>query len=129
MAQYLYAVIPEVDTIKIELDDSFSPNTMKALLQSLPFSVTINTWGEEIYTDEIPVSVDEENSKAVVSVNDFAYWPPGRALCLFYGPTPISDSNTIKPYSPVNVIGRILSPDKSVLRRISSGLQATFTVK
>ena len=40
---------------------------------------------------------------------DVAYWPQGNALCLFYGPTPISNGNEIKPYSPVNVIGRIIS--------------------
>ena len=41
-----------------------------------------------------------------------AYWPEGNALCMFYGPTPISKSpNEILPYSPVNVVGKIISKD------------------
>jgi len=30
---------------------------------------------------------------------DVAYWPTGKAICLFYGPTPIGNKNEIKPYS------------------------------
>ncbi|MGB9124610.1 MAG: cyclophilin-like family protein [Nitrosotalea sp.] len=35
--------------------------------------------------------------------------PPGQAICLFFGPTPIGNKGEIKPYSPVNVIGKIIS--------------------
>ena len=39
---------------------------------------------------------------------DVAYWPEGRALCLFYGPTPISKNEKILAYSPVNIVGKII---------------------
>ena len=122
-------VIPKVENIEIELDDSNSPNTVKKFVESLPFTVGMNLWGEEIYTDESPIKEKEENAKPLVELNDVAYWPSGKAICLFYGPTPIGKKDEIKPYSPVNVIGKILKPEKSVLEKISDGLEATFQLK
>ncbi|MFB5597765.1 MAG: cyclophilin-like fold protein [Nitrosopumilaceae archaeon] len=118
--------IPKLENIQLELDDSDSPNTVKAFQDSLPFTVGINLWGEEIYTDESPVNVAEENSKPLVELNDVAYWPTGKAICLFFGPTPIGKKGEIKPYSPVNVIGKITSPDKKILSKIRDGSKATF---
>jgi hypothetical protein len=94
--------------VAIELDDSHSPKTVAAIADKLPIKVLINRWGDELYTDAIPVKVGEENAKAVVNLLDVTYWPEGSAVCLFYGSTPISkDKEEIKPYSPVNIIGRI----------------------
>lgn len=99
-------------TIHIELDDSQSPKTVKAILDNLPIEVRINRWGDELYSDKTPISAEEENAKSVVNLLDVAYWPEGSALCLFYGPTPISESrDEILPYSPVNVVGKIISKD------------------
>ena len=120
--------IPSIENIKLELDDSESPNTVKEFVASLPFRVGINLWGEEIYTDESPISVDEENSKPLVELNDVAYWPSGKAICLFYGPTPIGKKDEIKPYSPVNVIGKIVNPDKKILDKISDGTEVSFEI-
>ena len=82
-------------------------------------------WGDEIYTTSSPISIGEENSQSPVSLNDVAYWPQGKAICLFYGPTPIGKKGEITPASPVNVIGKIKNPDKSVLK-IAEGKQAKF---
>jgi uncharacterized protein len=98
--------------VQIELDDSLSPKTIAAIIDSLPINVMINRWGDELYTDAIPAKVGEENAKAVDRQLDVAYWPDGSAICLFYGPTPVSKQKQqregeILPYSPVNIIGRI----------------------
>lgn len=94
----------------IELDDSQSPKTVKAILDNLPIEVKINKWGDELYTERTPIVVEEENAQSNVNLLDVAYWPEGNALCLFYGPTPISKSpNEILPYSPVNIVGKIIS--------------------
>ncbi len=122
-------LIPKLKNIEIELDDSNSPNTIKKLFDSLPFTVGLNLWGDEIYTNESPIIENEENAKPVVELNDVAYWPTGKAICLFFGPTPIGKKGEIKPYSPVNVIGKILNPDKSVLKKITNGLEGTFKLK
>ncbi|KAG2477257.1 MAG: hypothetical protein NPMRth3_2600003 [Nitrosopumilales archaeon] len=129
MKHKIEIVIPKVENIEIELDDSNSPNTVKKFVENLPFTVGMNLWGEEIYTDESPIKEKEENAKPLVELNDVAYWPSGKAICLFYGPTPIGKKDEIKPYSPVNVIGKILKPEKSVLEKISDGLEATFQLK
>jgi hypothetical protein len=97
-------------TVFIELDDSQSPKTVKAILDNLPIEVKINKWGDELYTERTSIVAEEENAQSIVNLLDVAYWPEGNALCLFYGPTPISKSpNEILPYSPVNIVGKIIS--------------------
>jgi hypothetical protein len=122
-----YSVRLEIEDlgIDIEIDDEFSPNTAHSFLKSLPFSVDLNVWGEEIYSSSSPVTISEENTKSPVDLNDVAYWPTGKAICLFYGPTPISERGEIIPTSPVNVIGKIISRDKSVLG-FADGKRGTF---
>lgn len=129
MKHKIEIVIPQLKNIEIELDDSNSPNTVKKFVENLPFTVGLNLWGDEIYTEESPIHEKEENAKPLVELNDVAYWPTGKAICLFYGPTPIGKKGEIKPYSPVNVVGKILKPDKSILRKISDGSEATFQLK
>ena len=108
-------------TAYIELDDSQSPKTVKAILDNLPIEVKINRWGDELYTDKTPIVAEEENAQSVVNQLDVAYWPEGNALCLFYGPTPISKSpEEILPYSPVNVVGKIMTKD-DILDEIKDG--------
>ena len=114
--------------IQLQLDDKNSPKTVEAFLKNLPFDADLNVWGEEIYTSPTPVNVPEENSKFPVSLNDVAYWPTGKAICLFYGPTPIGKKDKITPASPVNVIGKILDPDKTIVK-IAEGRKATFQIK
>ena len=126
MKKNIVAIITGFENITIELDDTSSPKTCKSVLDSLPFSVNVHLWGEEIYTDESPIAQPEENAKELVELNDVAYWPNGRALCLFFGPTPIGEKGEIKPYSPVNIIGKITNPDKTILSKINEGMKITF---
>jgi uncharacterized protein len=108
------------ENVAIELDGSQSPKTVKAIIENLPIKVTINRWGDELYTDEMPIRVEEENAKSVVNLLDAAYWPEGSALCLFYGPTPASKGKEIMPYSPVNIIGRIITKPANVQEFLKS---------
>ena len=62
----------------------------------------------------------------MVNLNDVAYWPSGKAICLFFGPTPIGKKGEIKPYSPVNVIGKIINPDKNILSKMNEGTKIIF---
>lgn len=110
---------PEIGgSVEIELDEAQAPKTVQAILEKLPIEVEINRWGDELYTEPMPVKVREkENARSLVDLMDVAYWPEGDALCLFFGPTPISKGKEIKPYSPVNVIGKILGKE-NLARRI-----------
>ena len=122
-----HTVHVDIDSSKIilELDDSNSPKTVNEFVEKLPFTVDLNVWGDEIYSSQSPINQPEENAKSPVELNDVAYWPTGKAICLFYGPTPIGKPGEITPASPVNVIGKIISPDKSILG-IADGTKASF---
>jgi len=72
-------------------------STARRLWEALPIESRAQRWGDEVYF-ETPVVVGEEDPQADVPSGAVAYWPPGKALCLFFGQ---------KPYSPVNVVGEI----------------------
>ena len=112
------------ETVYIQLDSSKSPKTVKAILGNLPIEVNINKWGQELYTDNTPIVAQQENAKSEVNLLDVAYWPEGNALCLFYGPTPISkDSGKILPYSAVNIVGRILPKNNNIIDRVKDSMK------
>jgi len=91
-----------------ELNDS---ETAKAVWEALPFESQGSTWGDEIYFS-IPVKAKSENAKSVVDAGDIAYWPPGSAMCIFWGPTPASHGDEIRPASAVNVFGKLMGDAK-----------------
>lgn len=94
-------------------------STAEAVWNALPISSTARTWGDEIYF-EIPVSCPEEDPKPTVQKGDLGYWPPGSAFCIFFGPTPVSTGDEIRPASPVNLIGRILG-DPTEFKQVRAG--------
>jgi hypothetical protein len=88
-----------------ELDDT---PTARKLLAALPITARAQRWGQEIYFT-IPVSAEQEPAaRTEMAVGEVAYWPPGGALCIFFGRTPASDSDAPVAASPVNVVGRIV---------------------
>ena len=110
MKKKIRAIFPDINReILIELDDSRSPKTFQAILENLPVEINITKWGDELYTEGTQISAIEENAKKEVDYLDVAYWPQGNVLCLFYGPTPISKDGQILAYSPVNIVGKIMS--------------------
>lgn len=112
MKKKIKVLFPDIDReISIELDDSRSPKTVQAILENLPIQVSITRWGDELYTEKTQIIAEEEDAKREVNFLDVAYWPEGNALCLFYGPTPISKDGQILAYSPVNIVGRIILHD------------------
>jgi hypothetical protein len=91
----------------------FDNPTSAAIWEALPIEGVVNRWGDEIYFD-IPVEIAQVNEATTeVEVGDLGYWPPGRAFCIFWGPTPISSGNKPRAYSPVNVFGRITGDPKA----------------
>lgn len=100
-----------------ELNDSPSG---RAVAAGLPLRAAANVWGDEIYFS-IPVTLAEDaNAQEEMPVGALAYWPPGKAFCIFFGPTPVSRGAAPRAYSPVNHIGQI-SGDATVLRGVRSG--------
>ncbi len=105
-------------TVQAEAVLNDSPTAAK-IWDALPLEIRGNTWGDEIYFS-IPVKLPEEHPKAVVALGDLGYWPPGSAFCIFFGRTPASRGDEIRPASPVNIIGRVKS-DAKVFSSVADG--------
>jgi hypothetical protein len=103
-------------SVQAELNDS---RTAAAILAALPIEAKAETWGDEIYFD-IGLSLAGEAPKEVVNLGDLGYWPPGRAFCIFFGPTPMSRGDEIRPASAVNVVGGVVG-DPRVFTRVQAG--------
>ena len=46
---------------------------------------------------------------------EIAYWPPGKAFCIFFGKTPASTGDAPRAASPVNPLGRVAGDAKAFL--------------
>ncbi len=95
-----------IEGITVEAD-LFDTTCARAIADALPLETRPNVWGDEFYF-EIPVSRQlDETATTRVSVGDIGYWPPGAALAIFFGPTPLSRGPEPVPASDVNMVGRI----------------------
>jgi hypothetical protein len=115
--------------ISVELDDTNCPKTVETLLENLPIEVSIHRWGDELYTEKTKIVVEPENAKIKVNLSDVAYWPEGKAICLFFGPTPSSKVGEILAYSPVNIVGKIIAhnnEEQDILNKIRDGERVVF---
>ncbi len=90
--------------MKAELGEG---ETANLLWEALPIHGAANVWGEEIYFP-IPVEAGAEDSaREEMEAGKIAYWPPGRAFCIFFGRTPASVDDAPRAASPVNPLGRV----------------------
>lgn len=111
------------EVLSAELDHN---PTAQAIASALPIKGNANVWGEEIYFEiplKLPLAVDAVEE---VEIGTLAYWPTGNALCIFFGPTPVSTGSKPRAYSPVNVFGHIVE-DATVLKNVPDG--APITIK
>jgi hypothetical protein len=99
--------------------------TADAIWEALPINSTVNTWGDEVYF-AIPVTIALENGQEVVGAGDIAYWPPGKAFCIFFGPTPASRGDEIRAASAVNVFGKV-DGDPKVFSTVRHGEKITLS--
>ena len=100
--------------------------TAVAIWDALPITGQVQKWGDEIYFP-IPVSTEpSDDAQETVSKGAIAYWPPGKALCLFWGPTPMSRGDEIRPASAVNLVGHI-EEDPTTLAQVSDGSKIVVT--
>jgi len=103
-------------SVEAELDDA---DCARMIAEALPIEAEASTWGEEIYFS-IDVDCPGEDMKAAVEIGDLGYWPPGSAFCMFFGMTPMSTADEIRPASPVIVVGR-MEGDLEALKSVRAG--------
>ena len=110
---------------KLELEAWLNETkTASKVFEALPITSTVNTWGDEIYFT-IPVDAKPEDAKELVSLGDIGYWPLGKAMCIFFGKTPISKGDEIRPASAVNIIGKV-EGDYKLLKKVKDGEEITI---
>jgi len=105
--------------VEAKIIEKKNPKTAQAVWNKLPIEARANTWGDEIYFS-IPVKMEEENSQETVELGDLGYWPPGNSFCIFFGPTPMSRGDEIRPADPVNIFGKVMGNPK-VFKKVKSG--------
>lgn len=107
-----------------ELDDSDISNT---IWLSSPIAVETNMLGGMVYC-ELPLDsiMPKEHRVTELDVGDIAYWPGPGALCIFFGPTPLSgkDGKPVAPY-PVIKIGKMID-DCSAMENIGDRQRMTI---
>ena len=108
-------------SVTAALNDS---RTADLLWDSLPLEGASSTWGDEIYFRIAVQADEEEDASDVVEMGAIAYWPPGQALCLFFGRTPASIGDEIRAASAVNSLG-VIEGDATVLKQARSGARVT----
>jgi hypothetical protein len=96
----------------------------KKIWDALPLEARASTWGDEIYFG-IPVKCDAENPKTTVELGDLGYWLEGSCFCIFFGPTPMSMGDEIRPASAVEVFGK-LDGDPKEFKKVRSGEKVTI---
>lgn len=112
-------------TIRITAGDVSMTATLNAsacadkIWNALPLEARGSTWGDEIYFG-IPVEAGPENPRETVEMGDLGYWLEGSCFCIFFGPTPMSRGNEIRPASAVEVFGK-LDGDAKEFRKVSNG--------
>jgi hypothetical protein len=104
-------------TIRATLDTT---PTADAIWDALPLSGLVRRWGDEIYFS-IPVNLQETaDARQDMQVGELAFWPDGNALCIFFGPTPVSKGDEPRAYSNVNPFGQV-DDDPTLLQTIEDG--------
>jgi len=110
-------------SLKAELNDSASAKT---LLDALPRQVSLSRWGDEYYGN-CGIKVQQaDDAREDMRVGEVALWPPGNALCIFFGPTPASSGPEPRAASPVNPVGRLLD-DAAPLKGLGPSIRARIT--
>lgn len=112
-------LIENVGEAEGELIRYLAPRTANAVTKKLPFEGRAAIWREEVYF-EIPVKTGEEKAKSSVNKGAIAYWPMGKALCIFFGES--------QPYSPVNIVGQI-TKNLEFFNRVKSGARIRVEAK
>jgi hypothetical protein len=87
--------------------------TADAIWNALPLDCAYSVWGDEIFFD-CGVRLSPDDGQETVALGDVGYWPPGSAICLFYGSTPMSGPGEIRPASAVSVFGKLEGDPKSL---------------
>jgi hypothetical protein len=107
--------IGEIEALLLE---EKNPKTVQKIWDALPFTVSLSSWGDELY-GTVPIKISPENSQEECEIGDIAYWLQGSGFCILYGRTPVSTSDKPRLISPGNVFAKIIG-DASIFKKFDS---------
>lgn len=121
-------IVIEAGSLQMEAELRDSP-AATAVWDVLPVKGRANCWGDEIYFS-IGVKLDlEDDATDSMPVGSLAYWPPGSAFCILFGPTPASGPDgEPRLASDSNRLGKVLG-DAAAFRDVSDGTVVTVRRK
>lgn len=117
-------VIFKSKTVSFDGELNNSP-AAKKIAENLPLESEVNTWGDEIYFD-IGITAPKDGQTMDTEVGDIGYWPQGKCLCVFFGPTPASSGGKPVPASHVVIVGKTKATPET-LRTIKDGEKITVS--
>ena len=109
-------------TLRAGLSDS---PAARRIADALPVTVTMSRWGEEYYGSAGLVIPEDSSARELMEVGEIAWWPPGKALCIFFGPTPASTDDRPRAASGVLPVGKITEGIET-LAGLGSRVKAVF---
>jgi len=96
----------------------------QAFARALPVDVRMSRWGDEYYGGVGLGQQNDDTAREVVEIGTLGYWPPGDALCFFFGPTPASHGDEPRAASDVSILGKITSDNVKELRSFGGSVSA-----
>ncbi len=97
-----------VGSAPARLCPEWAPATVEAIVRALPIAAHAQRWGDEVHVS-IPSHAASENPVETVDPGTLGYWPLGKALCIFFRPTPASrHPGEIRPASAVKPVGQVV---------------------
>ena len=116
-----------IENVELQATLNDSP-IAAALVSDLPADVRMSRWGDEYY-GSIGLGMDNDReTREDVEVGTLAYWPTGDALCIFFGPTPVSTGPMPRAASAVSVIGSVTGGNLDGLRQLGSSVSVRISL-
>ncbi len=114
----------EIGKVSLEAELSDAP-AAEEVARRLPLEARMSRWGSEYYGDVGIAIAEDASARELMAVGEIAYWPPGSALCIFFGPTPASTDQRPRAASPVLPVGKVTSGVES-LSSLGRSVRARF---
>ncbi|SFN71957.1 hypothetical protein SAMN05660284_02130 [Formivibrio citricus] len=90
----------------------------RALRAALPQTISMDRWGDEFY-GRLPARLpDHDEQRDLYEIGEVAFWQPGNAFCIFFGPTPASHGNEPRMASPGVPLGKIVKGDPLMFKNL-----------
>ncbi len=111
------------ECIRAELNSS---EGAQEILKKLPMTVNMSRWGDEYYGSCGLNQGLGTDARVIMEVGEIAVWPTGNALCIFFGPTPVSTDSRPRAASEVNPVGKLLE-GHDALKKLGQSISVEIT--